>query len=139
MSRENIGVVQRFFEARNRNDLEGELAELADDVVWDMSNSRSPYQGVYKGHDGFRQLRREALENWERIEWQPHEFIEAGQCVVVPMSGRNLGRGGIELEWTSTSVYTVRAGKIVKSVLYQSKEEALEVVGLRGEDPPDLP
>jgi ketosteroid isomerase-like protein len=128
--REQVEVVKRFFEARKRHDVEGELAELHEDVVWDMSNSRSPYRGLYRGHDGFRQIRREAFEAWEDVRWEPQGFIEIGERVVVPMRGRNRGRDGIELEWTAASVYSLREGKIARSELYQSKEEACEAAGL---------
>jgi len=132
--REQPEVVKRFFEARKRHDLEGELAELHEAVVWDMSNSRSPYRGLYRGHDGFRQIRREAFEAWADVRREPQAFIEIGEHVVVPMRGRNRGRGGIELDWTAASVYTLREGKIARSELYQSPEEAREAAGLSEQD-----
>jgi ketosteroid isomerase-like protein len=121
-----VEVVRRFYAARNRDDLEGELAELHDDVVWDMSNSLGPYRGLYRGHDGFRRLRREAFETWDDVLWDPQDFIEVGERVVVPLRGRNRGRSGIELEWAAAAVYTLRDGKIARSELYQSKAKALE-------------
>jgi hypothetical protein len=52
----------------------------------------------------------------------------------VLLRGCDRGGRGIELKWTAATACTIREGKIVKSVLYRSKEEALEAVGLGEED-----
>ncbi len=79
-------------------------------------------------------MRREALEVWEQVVWKPEAFIALGERIVVPVCGRNRGRNGIELEWSAAAVYTLRDGKIARSELYQSKEEALEAAGVPERD-----
>ena len=62
---------------------------------------------------------------------EPHEFIEAGDLVVVPSTQHVKGRGGIELVVSRpTFVWTIRDGAIERVTMYQEKEDALEDLGL---------
>ena len=49
MSQENIEIVRRHHEARNRRDLMTLLALWRSDAEIDWSRSRGPLQGVYHG------------------------------------------------------------------------------------------
>jgi ketosteroid isomerase-like protein len=60
----------------------------------------------------------------------PDEFISSGEHVVVPITSHMTGRGGIELEATTATVVTIRAGRMVRWTMYQDKAEALKAVGL---------
>ena len=76
----------------------------------------------------------EFRETWESVRQEPHEFIEAGDLVVVPSTMHVKGRGGIEVVVRAAVVWTIRNGAIERMVMYQSKEEALEAVGLSEQD-----
>ena len=71
---------------------------------------------------------------WESIRIEPHEFIEAGDLVVVPNTGHLRGRDGIEVSVTVAWVWTVRDGAIERMVMYQSRQDALEDLGLSEQD-----
>jgi ketosteroid isomerase-like protein len=51
MSEENVEIVRRSFEAWNRRDLTTWLTLYRSDAEVDYSRSRSPFKGVYRGHD----------------------------------------------------------------------------------------
>ena len=61
---------------------------------------------------------------------EPHEFVEAGDQVVVPQTGYIRGRDGIEVTARVALVWTIRDGAIVRICLYQQKRDALEAAGL---------
>jgi hypothetical protein len=76
----------------------------------------------------------EYLETWESAWLEPHEFIEAGDLVVMPATLRLKGRGGIEVVSRGWLVFTIRNGAIERMVLYQERQDALEAVGLSEQD-----
>ena len=84
--------------------------------------------------DMFYSLRREIRETFESARLEPHEFIEAGDLVVVPWAMHGRGRDGIELVARFTFVFTIRNGAIERMVMYQDKEDALEDLGLSEQD-----
>jgi ketosteroid isomerase-like protein len=95
----------------------------------DFSRAIGPWRGVF-GLDQIRRLLEEFQEAWESARWEAHEFIEAGDLVVVPLTQHLKGRGGIEVSASATSVWTIRNGAIERASMYQEKEDALEDLGL---------
>ena len=116
MSQENVEIVRRAIEAWTRRDLEGALEDLDPDAEVDWSESFGIQRGVYRGI--------------EEIDVRAEAFIDAGEHVVIPNRTYLRGRDGIEVDAGSTSVWTLRDGKIVWHRLYREKEAALEAVGL---------
>jgi ketosteroid isomerase-like protein len=96
-----------------------------------MSHSRGPdVAGVYVGHDAVRRFWTDMTEPFERHTMVPDEFIPHGEHVVVLMTSRMTGRGGIEVEAKSATVATLRDGRMVRWTMYQDRAEALNAVGL---------
>jgi uncharacterized protein len=130
MSQENVEVVRRVIEAWNRRDLDVALQDLHPDAEVDWSESLGVQRGVYRGIGEIRRFWEEWLDLFEEIDVRPEAFIDAGEHVVVPNRTYMRGRDGIEVDAGSTSVWSLRDGKIVWHRLYQEKEAALEAVGL---------
>jgi ketosteroid isomerase-like protein len=58
------------------------------------------------------------------------ELIDAGEHVISVVTRRGRGRASsVEVETRRAGVWTVRAGKVVRTVWFQSVEEALDFVG----------
>jgi ketosteroid isomerase-like protein len=127
---EHVEIVRRAIEAFNRGDFDVALRDAAPDATADFSHSRGPDAGVYVGHDAIRRLWTEITEPFERHTMVPDEFIACGEHVLVPITSRMTGRGGIELEARSAAVATFRDGRIVRWTMYQDRAEALKAVGL---------
>jgi ketosteroid isomerase-like protein len=130
MSQENVEIVGRAIEAFNRQDFDAALRDVARDATVDMSHSRGPDAGVYAGHDAVRRFWTDMTEPFEQHTMVPEELIPHGDHVVVPMTTRMRGRGGIELEAKSAAVALLREGRLVRWTMYQEKAEALKAVGL---------
>jgi ketosteroid isomerase-like protein len=137
MSQENVEIVRRAIEAWTRRDLDGALQDLHPDAEVDWSESFGVQRGVYRGIGEISRFWKEWLELFEKIDVRPEAFIDAGEHVVVPNRTYMRGRDGIEVDAGSTSVWTLRDGKIVSHRLYQEKEAALEAVGLSEQDAHD--
>ena len=99
----------------------------------DFSRSVGPLAGVF-GLDQVRRVLEEFREAWESARMEPHEFIEAGDLVVVPGTQHLKGRGGIEVVVRGTFVWTIRNGAIERVTMYQERQDALEDLGLSEQD-----
>jgi ketosteroid isomerase-like protein len=130
MSHENVEIVRRAIEAFNRGDFDAALQDVALDATIDFSRSRGPDAGVYVGHDAIRRFWTDMTEAFERHTMIPDEFLFHGEYVVVPITSRMTGRGGIEVEATTATVATLRDGRMVRWTMYQEKQEALKAAGL---------
>jgi ketosteroid isomerase-like protein len=74
-------------------------------------------------------------EAWESARIEPHEFIEAGDLVVVSSTMHVKGRGGIEVASRAAFVLTIRDGAIERFTMYQERQDALEDLGLSEQSP----
>ena len=133
MSQENVEIAQAAYDAWNTGDLESVLDRLHPDVEWEENAQVYPgLDPVYHGHEGFLKRQRDAFDAWEWFTVKDHEFVDAGEHVVVPLHLAAKGRhSGIELEMTVCDVLTFRAGKVVRHRLYANRADALKAVGLQ--------
>ena len=69
---------------------------------------------------------------WETVRNDLQELIDAGDQVVSVTIQRSRGKAsGADVELKQYAVWTIHEGKILPAVWFQSREEALEAVGLR--------
>jgi ketosteroid isomerase-like protein len=134
MSRENVEIVRKVYDAVARHDAASVFALYDPEIEWD--NSRLPEAGlegrrVTRGHEGLRSLFREWYEAWESSEDHCEELVDAGEHVISVVTRRGRGRAsGAEATARRGGVWTIREGKIIRVVWFPSPEEALEAVGL---------
>ena len=139
MSQENVEIVQRVYDAVARRDAASVLA-LYDPEV-EVDGSRLPEmamtgQRLVRGHEGVRKITSDWNEAWEYAEDHCEKLIDAGEEHVIAVVSRR-GRGkasGIEVEMRRGGVWTIRDGRVVRTVWFPSVEEALEAVGLSEQD-----
>jgi ketosteroid isomerase-like protein len=132
MSEENVEIVKAAIEAANRQDWEAAFQDAAPGFELDMSRGLGLMKGVH-GLAQARPLLAEFAKHWEAIWIEPHEFIEAGDLLVVPQTTHGQGREGIEVVSRPTLVWTIRDGAIERISMYQERQDALEAVGLSGQ------
>ena len=133
MAQENVEIVKAWYDAWNREDWDAMVKDVAPGFVADFSRSVGPWRGVF-GLDQIRRTTEEFRETWESARVEPHEFIEAGDLVVVPGTMHVKGRDGIEVVSRGALVWTIRNGAIERMVMYQSLQDALDALGLSEQD-----
>jgi ketosteroid isomerase-like protein len=140
MSNENVELVRRVYEAVARRD-SGSVLDLYDpDFVSDIS--RLPEyaltgQTTIRGREELRSSWREWYEVWESFEDDCEELIDAGEHVISVVTRRGRGRAsGAETSKRVAGVWTIRNGRVVRTVWFPSVEEALEDAGLSEHDAP---
>ena len=75
------------------------------------------------------------LEVWDDLRMEPERFFEMGDQIVVFVHVRGTGKGsGVEVETRPAHLATVRAGKLVRLVIYPERAAALEAAGLSERD-----
>ena len=135
MSRENVEIVRRIYDAVAQRDAATPFAYYAEDIVWDVSNSRRAtlMHSVYHGHEGVRQSWRDGLSAFGEIDFEVKELIDAGDQVLAVIREREVGRAsGVPVETTHTAVLTLSGGKIIQVQMFDDPEQAREAAGLAG-------
>jgi ketosteroid isomerase-like protein len=134
MSRENVEIVRAIYDAVARRDAGTPFDLYAEDIVWDMSNSRrvavNP-QPVYRGHEEVRLFWRDALSVFETVDLDVTELIDAGDQVLAVITEREVGRvSGVPVETRHYAVWTVEEGKVTRMRVFDERQQAAEAAGL---------
>ena len=133
MSQENVEIVKALNEAFNRRDW-NRLTELLDpDVELHGTIGGLEEDLVVRGLDGIRRrFEIEDNEIWDEHRFEPQEFIDAGDQVVVLQREYQRGKSsGVELGIDTASILHLRDGRIVRMQGYMDRAAALEAAGLR--------
>lgn len=86
---------------------------------------------LYRGWDGLIRYLREWLEPFSEYHVDNLNYIEAGDCVLVPSRQWGIGGGsGARVELELTALYELRNGRIARVDQFDSLEEALAATGL---------
>ena len=127
-----VKTFTRLFEAGDRDVWRNHFDP---DVVWDTSASEMPSAGVYRGHEGVERFFREWLGTWSDYGVETSEFIDAGDSVVVVFRQSGIGRSsGVRAEHDFFGVYDISDSQVIRYRQYESRNEALEAVGLSEQD-----
>jgi ketosteroid isomerase-like protein len=134
MSQENVEIVRGLYEALARRDGVAPFEFYAENIVWDVSQSRTAFlytQPISRGHEGVRQGWHEWLSAFSEIDVEVEELIDAGDQVLAVIRERELGRAsGVPVEATHLAVWTLAHGKVIRMQMFDDREQALKAVGL---------
>jgi ketosteroid isomerase-like protein len=128
MSQANVDVLRRSFEHMAATGepqwsvLDGQL-EVHDHDILDA--------GDYRGHAGFARWLTDFGSVWSEFSFDVQELIDAGDSVVAVLAVRATGRGsGVTAERRDGMVCRMRDAVVVRIDYYNSREQALDAVGL---------
>ena len=135
MSRENLELVRRIYEAVTRRDSVTPFEIYSEEIVWDMSRLERAAlyeKPVYTGHDGIRAAWSESLAVFGEVDFDVVELIERGDQVLAEVHERVTGRSsGAPVEAVHFAVWTLANGKVVRLEIFDEREPALAAAGLR--------
>src|SRR6478672_4819503 len=136
MSQENVELIRRGYEAWNSGDAETALAIFDNDVEVVLATDAGAVWGLdlresYRGIDGFLKFLADFSEAWEEFRWEPVEYRDAGDQILVFIHLTARGRGsGIKLDTDMAHICEVRGGRVVRHETFMNRREALKAVGL---------
>ena len=111
----NLDVVRRLYDAFGRGALEEMLALLDPDVSWRTPGAPDlPTGGLRHGIPAVREFFALLLNTFDVADFTPHDFLAAGDKVVVLGTSREGRKGSgrlVDFRWVH--VFTFRNGKIV--------------------------
>jgi uncharacterized protein len=131
MSEENVEIVRRGHEA---------FAEAGEDAIFEYLDPDIDLTPVaelldsetYHGHEGVRQWFETMRDAFGEFGWEPLEFVDLGEHVLVATRFFAAGRGsGVPVEATIYNLWTVRLGKAVRVYGYLARSHALEAAELQ--------
>ena len=127
MSRENLEIVQRGFEAFNAQGVEGIIPFIDPDFEATTPPDLASEPDTYRGPDGIRRWFDSFFEVMDEIRWDAREFHEAGDKVVVEFTLRARGKTtGLSFGQEAVMVWTLRDGKAIRVDLFPTLDQALE-------------
>jgi ketosteroid isomerase-like protein len=128
MSRENVDVVRRSFEAFNARDADGLVALSTPDC--EFLPFRAQLEGiVYRGHEGIRRFFTDMDDDWDTFQIDPLEFHDRGERVAVIGQVRALGAGSsVNIESIAGFVFELRRARVNRIMSYSDPHVALEAL-----------
>jgi uncharacterized protein len=131
MAQTDVQTLRACYEAINRGDYEVAF-QMLDPAVEFQPDDRTPFAGTYHGREAVRELLETFLEALDDFRWEPEDFFETDDQVVVFV--RQIARGtgsGAEVAVSVGHVWTMLDGKAVRWRGFAEREEALKAAGLK--------
>jgi ketosteroid isomerase-like protein len=130
MSRENVEVVRRAYEATNRGAYDIVESLLHPEIEF-HTFGRSPEAGVYHGKEAVRDYNENLFQQFESIRFEIGELVDAGDRVVVMTTQHALPKGGQhEMSVEVAEVWVIRDALLAERRSYSTRADALEAAGL---------
>ena len=131
MSREHVQVAQRAFAAFQGGDLDGFLALVDPEAVWQPLAHE--VEGPGHGHDGVRRWWAGLAAVFPDLEPTIDEIRDLGDVVLIHLLGGGRGaESGVGIELDLWQIVEPRDGLIVWYCALRTEQEALEAVRARG-------
>jgi|Tabmets5t2r1_1033131.scaffolds.fasta_scaffold51009_1 ketosteroid isomerase-like protein len=129
MSREDVEIVRRSFDAWNAGDLEAVRDCYTEDAV--IQTPITEFGRTFEGDDPIGRWAAEMGETWAEVRWDVERICEGDGVVVSFYRSISVGRqSGIEVVRDLTGVTRIRDGLIASERVYLDRGEALEAAGL---------
>jgi ketosteroid isomerase-like protein len=141
MSRENVEIVRRQFEAFERGGLDAAAEYWHPEIEWRAVEGAVDDVGVFRGRDAMRRYYADWADMIDGIHNEIEEIVyDSGETLVVVLRNSGRGRGSnIPIYGRYTVVYTIRDGLIVRGREYATREQGLEAAGLSEQDATAMP
>lgn len=128
MAQENVEIIRAVYEGW----LAGDPGyEHFDPEIAMVESKALPGAVEAHGIDEVRRYMESMTRYWDEIRFEPLEYIDAGESVVV--DARLVGQGkksGVAVERTWSYVWTLRSGRVIRMEGYADRAEALKAAGL---------
>jgi ketosteroid isomerase-like protein len=132
MSQENVEVVRRIYTEWERGNFQAAFPLLDNDATFETFMPDSNEMVVIHGLEQLRSFMLDWFAQWQDYRVIGDEFRAVGTDHVF-VAGRQAGVGrqsGVEVDSPGFTVWTFRAGKVVRLLAHYDRAKALEAVGL---------
>jgi ketosteroid isomerase-like protein len=123
MSRYDEAFVVRFLAPWNRHDIDGALALMTDDCVWEVTRGSEPHGTLFEGPSAVRSAIAGAFEMLPDIYYQPIRSLFGEEHVVVELLVSGTLRDGTKTTFHACDILTMREGLIAAKRSYRKVVE----------------
>ena len=133
MSRENVELAYRFYDAVNRRDLDAWLSVTDEDA--ELVSILVSVEGGYHGHEGFRRWWEHVFNAFPDYKIDVEEVRDLGNLTVAAICLHGHGSGsGAPIDQSLSQAIEWRDGRATRVESFRSDAEALEAAGLREQE-----
>jgi ketosteroid isomerase-like protein len=130
MSQANIEAVRRIYEALNRGDWDGVFRYAHPD--FEITTQRGLGAGTHRRRDAIQGYLEDYIAAFDTMVFEPEEFFENGDRVVVFVTRRARPKGGsAEIVVRNGHIWKVREGTILSMESFPDPDKAVTAAGLR--------
>lgn len=124
-------TAQRLFDAFNARELEGTLALLHPDVVFEPVSGAVLNDGEpYRGHAGMRRYYADVQAHWQELTVNPVHLREAGNAVVALGHVSGSSAAGTLRDAPTTWVFKFQDDLVIHIQVFSDERLAREALGL---------
>jgi ketosteroid isomerase-like protein len=125
----NVEIVERGFDAFNARGIEGILPFIHPDFEVTTPPELASEPDTYRGRDGVRRWVSSFEEVMDEIRWDPREFREVGDRVLVEFTLRARGKTtGLDFGQEAVMVWELRGEQAIRVSLFETVEQALSAI-----------
>jgi len=125
----NLEIVQRGFEAFNRDGIEGIIPLIHPEFEATTPPDLASEPDTYRGPDGVRRWFQSFDEVMDQIRWDARGFRQVGDRVVVEFTLRARGKTtGLDFGQDAVMVWELRDAKAIRLSLYPTLEQAISAI-----------
>lgn len=131
MSEESVEIVRPLYEAFNNRDWDALFRATDSDFAFTYHNVGTS-AGTRRGRDEVVAFAEEYGDAFDKLIWEPDEFIEGRDRVVVFVNVRSRPPGGsVDLVVRNGHLWAIDDGLVLSLESFPDPERALEAAGLR--------
>jgi uncharacterized protein len=130
MSTDNVELLRPIYDQWAKGNWEPRFEVYAPDMEWGWSDE-FPGTGVARDDEEKSERLREWLSGWKDWRCEAERFVAEGDTVVALTRYRGRGKtSGAAVDTEGAHVWTFREGKVIRLVVYSSRQTALRDAGL---------
>jgi ketosteroid isomerase-like protein len=133
MSQEGVDNVRRGYEVLNREGVDAALdLGFIDPSVVIRESEVVPDAETYRGHDGMRRFLGTLFETFDDLRYEPKEFVDLGDGVLVGVRTVGRGRGsGVPIDEIIWHLWWEGSPGVANALqIFNDRDRALEAAGL---------
>lgn len=112
-------LIERFNTVWNGHDVEGILAMMTDDVIFEASFGKDPWGTRVVGRPAVREFLEEMFERIPDVRWDELRHVVAPDHAVVEWLTTGTPRGGTRYEVQGCDILSLRDGRITAKRSYR--------------------
>ncbi|MEI6160363.1 MAG: nuclear transport factor 2 family protein [Roseococcus sp.] len=112
-------LLRQFGAAWNRHDIEGLLALVTEDCVFETAAGPTAHGAIFAGKDALRVAFPAAWTTWPDARWEEAVHVVAGTRAFSEWTFRGTDRSGVAVEVRGVDLFEIRDGLIARKDTYR--------------------